>query len=128
EAVEQVTGGVDPTEVVVAGWPDDRRRGRRVLVAAEVALFVRVVKQRRAVVAAEPAAPVVAHATLLREAGDRLQGADDRTALEAESEVAAANVELIALGVGDDSAEQAVGAVDPVVQAQREAVHARLEV
>ena len=82
-----------------------------VRIAAGVAVIEGVVPDRVGVVAAEPAAPVVAIAPVLCLAGQRLEAAFC-------GEIAAAETEdLAGFGGGDFPAAVAVGEVEPTVGA-----------
>ena len=79
--------------------------------------------QQRPVVAAEPVAPVVTDAAVLRQPGQRLE----RAGVGVQPEVPPANVHRRAPGeAGNAAADQAVGAVHPAVKPVGETVHARL--
>ena len=88
----------------------------------------RVLPCRNAIIAPEPISPVVATAALLGEAGFGLE----RAGVRVHSEIAATNINFAGLRLltsavtrtkragfaVNDSAAEAVGAVDPVVQAK----------
>src|SRR5262249_39882395 len=124
---------------VRAGGDGDARSGRGdVRVAAEVAIVNRIKPGGGAVVAAEPIAPVIARAGLLREAA----GGPPPPRGWGGPEIPATNVHFCTRGsrsedafagsggqsaeIGDDAAEESVSAVDPIIQAEAEAVDARL--
>src|SRR5262249_9173906 len=102
----------------------DARIGRRqVRIAAQVVVGQDVVPHRIAVVAAEPVAPVVAAAAVLRLTALQV----DLAGVGLDAKIATANVhDLAGLERLDLAAAVAVGAVDPVVQAPDEAVDAVL--
>src|SRR5689334_17297615 len=91
----------------------------------------RIMPDRRAVIAAKPIAPIIARTALLRESRFRLKCAEVRL----DAKIAPTDINFywlrnrIADGccfAFDDAAEQAVGAVDPIVETEAEAVDARL--
>src|SRR5688572_5973743 len=105
--------------------PDRRIRCGDMRVAAQVALLQRIVPQQSAVIAAEPVAPIVAHAPLLRPPNHRLDLACVRPAAEVTPDQLR---RLASLETADLASKQPTGTIDPVVQAVAEAVDASLVV
>ena len=92
-------------------------------IAADVVIRQWIMPEQSAVVAAEPVAPVVARASLLREARRRFEFARVGT----QPEIAAADVDILAVSDSMDGAsDQPVCAVNPVVESEAQTVDARL--
>src|SRR5213078_2542848 len=105
-------------------WHEHARLGRRdARVAPRIMVGQWIMPEQRAVVAAEPIVPIVARAPLLRQS----RGWLEFPLIGAQSEIAAANVDLLAAGHAvNPAADQPVGAIHPVVQPKTQTVDARL--
>ena len=119
EALDAAADREDAIRVGIRGDVDARRRRGDLRVSPRVVFGKREVEKRATVFATEPVAPIVAHAPVLREPGDGLE----RAGVRVHAEVVTANIHA-----ADDSAEQTICAVNPIIQAEREAVDARLVV
>ncbi len=126
--VEPLGRGADRVEPEVVGpfRQVDRGRGRGgESVAAGVMVGQGVMLDPRAVVAAELVSPVVSNPSLLGQAGGRLEGPE----VGLDPEVATAERHLLAGPLPSDrAADQAIRAVDPVVEPVGQAVDAGLEI
>ena len=123
ETLERSADREHPVGIGVSGRGHARAGRRKVGVASHVMVGQRIVPQQCPVVAAEPVAPVVAHAAVLRQPGQRLKGAG----VGVQPEIPPANVHQFAPGeAGDAAADQSVRAMHPAVEAVGEAIHPRL--
>ena len=123
EARQRVADGIDPVRVRPRPNGDARGRGGHMGIAAQVVVRDRVMPGSGAVVATQPVAPIIAHPPLLREAAGRLKGARVRV----HTKIPAADVHLPPAGNSmDDSAQQTIRAVNPIIQPQAQAVDPRL--
>src|SRR5678815_1339733 len=93
-------------------------------VAREVTVFEWKMKERTAVLATKPMSPIVTHTPMLSETGHRFEGAG----IGIHSEIAAAqiNASLGDRSTVNDAAEQAVRAIDPIIEPDRQAIDACL--
>src|SRR3954469_5440708 len=132
-----MTDGVKQVSVHAAGDCYTRTGRHDMRIPAQVMILNRIMPGGGAVVAAKPIAPVIPSAALLREAGLRLEHASVGIHPEvppADVNGRAGRIRLLtpaatsdgARFAFDNAAEQAVCAVDPVVQAETQAVDASL--
>src|SRR5262249_43535841 len=100
--------------------------GGDIRITPDVLIGDRVMPGERAIVAPEPITPIIASATLLGDPGGGLESAG----FGLHAKIAAPDINLDGSsasggrrGAVDDAAEQAVGAINPIVQAKAEAVY-----
>src|SRR5262249_38210809 len=117
--------------VVAVGDVDAARWRQHMRIAAQRVIRERIMPAEVAVIAAEPVAPVVAHAALLRTSSGGVQVAGGP--LDAKVAVSEGNNVFLRAGRGwlqrparDVAAEHAARTVDPAVEAVFEAVDASL--